>query len=138
MIESIDVNVVMRSSQSMGTHLEEQERTSSGKMYDRAGARVVKYRDTESDTVDTLEIPPRRVRMKRSGAVCSEMEFAAGESHIFDMVTELGTFNFLLRTGRVAVGIFDDRVTLDLAYDLYSDGSLISHNRVSYVINKQI
>ena len=134
MINSIDVNVNMHASQSMGTHKEDQDRVCMGKWYERNDAQVVKYKDVESDTIDTIEIRPRRVRLRRSGAVRSEMEFAAGESHIFDMDTPLGTFSFLVRTKRVAVGIYDDHLTVELAYDLYSDGALVSHNHVDYDI----
>ena len=124
----------MHASQSVGREKEEQERQADGKWYERGGAQVVKYRDSESGTVDTLEITGRRVRMKRSGAVRSEMDFAAGESHIFEMETGLGAFSFLVRTKRVAVGIYPGRITVELAYDLYSDGSLVSHNHVDYDI----
>ena len=134
MIDSADVEIKMRSSQAVGGESEKQERTCRGKWYERGGAQIVKYRDSESDTVDTLEITGRRVRLRRSGAVSSEMEFAAGESHIFDMVTKLGTFSFLIRTSRVAVGMYRDRITVELAYDLYADGSLVSHNHVDYEI----
>ena len=135
MIESVDVNVKMHAAQSMGTQKDEQDRMLPGKWYERDGVQIVKYRDNESDTVDTLEISSRRVRLKRSGAIRSEMEFAAGESHIFEMETDPGTFSFLVRTARVAVGIYGDRLTVELAYDLYADGSLLSHNHVGYDIS---
>ena len=134
MIESVDVTVIMHASQSMGAESENQDRTLAGKWYERGGAQVVKYRDSESDTVDTLEITGRRVRLRRTGAVSSEMEFAAGESHIFDMETSLGAFSFMVRTKRVAVGIYAGRLTVELAYELYADGSLVSHNHIDYEV----
>ncbi len=134
MINSKDVVVKMHASQSMGTQSDEQERECMGKWYERGDAQVVKYKDAESETIDTLEITSRRVRMRRAGAVTSEMEFAAGESHLFEMETELGNFNFLVRTRRVAVGLHEDSLTVRLAYDLYADGSLVSHNHVDYDI----
>ena len=72
--------------------------------------------------------------MRRSGSVRSEMDFAPGESHIFEMETTLGSFTFLVRTKRVAVGIYSDSITVELAYDLYADGALVSHNHVDYCI----
>ncbi len=137
MINSTDVRVDMRAGQSMGTESDKQERSCMGKRYERDGAMIVKYRDTESDTVDTLEITGRRVKMKRSGSVRSEMDFAPGESHIFEMETTLGSFTFLVRTKRVAVGIYPDLITVELAYDLYADGSLVSHNHVDYRIKSE-
>ncbi len=132
MINSKDVTVKMHSAQTMGKHRDEQARECFGKWYERDGLQVVKYRDNDSDTIDTMEISPRKIRLRRSGAINAEMEFVAGGSSIFDMATELGTFNFLVRTTRVAVGIFEDHLTVALAYDLYADGSLISHNHVDY------
>ena len=134
MINSVDVTVKMAATQSMGVHSEKQDRLCEGKWYERDGVQIVKYRDFESDTIDTMEITPRRVRVRRSGAVSSEMDFAPGESHLFEMETRLGKFNFLVRTTRVAVGIYEDHLSVALAYDLYADGSLVSHNHVDYDI----
>ena len=134
MIDSIDVILNMHSVQTMGSHRDEQDRVCFGKWYERGGMQVVKYKDDDSGTIDTMEISSRRVKLRRSGAIDAEMEFAAGGSSLFDMATELGTFNFLVRTTRVAVGIYEDRLTVALAYDLYADGALISHNHVDYEV----
>ena len=134
MINSTDVILKMHSVQTMGTHRDEQDRTCRGKWLKKDGVQVVKYRDDDSGTVDTLELYGRRVRLRRSGLINAEMEFSAGGSSLFDMATELGTFDFLVRTTRVAVGVFEDHLTVALAYDLYADGALISHNHVDYEI----
>lgn len=136
MINSIDVVVYMRATQSIDSERESFERRCPGKLFERGDAQIVKYRDAESGTIDTIEIRKRRVRIKRSGAVCSMMEFAAGESHVFEMTTELAEFGFLLKTSRVAVGMYEDRITIELVYDLFAGGELVSQNRVEYRIEE--
>ncbi|MCR5097656.1 MAG: DUF1934 domain-containing protein [Lachnospiraceae bacterium] len=134
MIDSRDVTLNMHSVQTMGKHRDEQKRQCRGKWFLRDGINVVKYRDEDSGTIDTMELYTRRVRLRRSGAINAEMEFTAGGSSLFDMATELGTFDFLVRTTRVAVGIFEDHLSVALAYDLYADGALVSHNHVDYEV----
>ena len=137
MINSVDVIVKMHATQSMGNHRDAQKRESFGKRFERDGILTVKYRDTESGTVDTMEITSRRIGLKRSGAINAQMEFAPGESHLFKMDTDLGVLDFLVRTTRVAVGIHEEIITVALAYDLYAEGALVSHNHVDYEICDQ-
>ncbi len=137
MINSVDVIVKMHATQSMGDQKDGQKRECAGKRYERDGIFTVKYRDAESGTVDTMEITPRRIGLRRSGSINASMEFAPGEAHLFKMDTELGELEFLVRTTRVAVGVHEERVTVVLAYDLYADGALVSHNHVDYEICDQ-
>lgn len=84
-----------------------------------AGGHVVENR---------LIINPEKANLYRTGSIFTEMSFLNGELTESDYITADGDINIKVRTLLYQLKIYDDRIRVELNYDLFLNDKLTSNN----------
>ena len=84
-----------------------------------AGGHVVENR---------LIINPEKANLYRTGSIFTEMSFLNGELTESDYITADGDINIKVRTLLYQLKIYDDRIRVELNYDLFLNDKFTSNN----------
>lgn len=132
--------ITIDSIQWMDHQKESEESIYRGTGYSRGDKHYIHYTEyMEGQKVSTLIIfSNHQVRIKRSGAVSSEMIFRLGEKTAFVYTIAEGSFEMGIDTEKL---IFDEQETsgsysLEIYYNLVMYGETVSHHKICIGIKK--
>ena len=75
-----------------------------------------------------LIINPEKANLYRTGSIFTEMSFLNGELTESDYITADGDINIKVRTLLYQLKIYDDRIRVELNYDLFLNDKFTSNN----------
>ncbi|MCR4869196.1 MAG: DUF1934 domain-containing protein [Lachnospiraceae bacterium] len=130
----IPCQVKLQSLQVIEAERAETEQTMSGQFYQKEDACHLLYEeDMEGKEIkNRVTIKGDTVSVKREGAVSSKMVFSAGEQNGFSYHTPYGVFQFTSDTKVLTVQKTEKELVIDITYDLFSGGELVSVNELHW------
>ncbi|MGI6108221.1 MAG: DUF1934 domain-containing protein [Lachnospiraceae bacterium] len=129
----IDTDFRAADSAAPETEEEHSEMTVSGIRRDAGKMTELRYTGTdggEAGITTAILFRGGEIRVRRSGAVSSDMQFAEGTESVGPYVTPWGKMMIRAASESVLVILDENSVEAELRYRLYSDGGLIGAYRV--------
>lgn len=98
------------------------EMITTGLYFEKNGKTYIKYEDTsldeETTTSTTIKIDDDQVSILRHGATNTQMIFEKDKEHFTPYETPFGIFEIILRTTNIEVEREDEKMTLNVAYNI--------------------
>lgn len=98
------------------------EMITTGLYFEKNGKTYIKYEDTALDedttTSTTIKIGEDQVSILRHGATNTQMIFEKDKEHFTPYETPFGIFEIILRTTEIQVDREDDKMTLNVEYNI--------------------
>jgi len=111
-----------------------------GQRYDKEGDVYLRFEEEVegAGTVkSTMRMRNGSVHITRSGGVKTAMDFKRGQDSMCLYTTPLGGLSFVISTEVLEVQIEEDRLQVDIVYDMYADGTLVSHNTLQMIAEEK-
>ena len=113
-----------------GKGWDRQKESFEGVRHERNNKVYLQFKDQLSDDEEPvpslLTIENNMVRLHRNGSFGGDMVFALGESMQIDYHTPMGVLTMELATSRADVFLSEEVVEVDLQYQIFSEGELLS------------
>lgn len=118
------------------------EMITTGLFYERNGKTYIKYEDTSLDddaiTSTTIKIGEEQVSILRHGATNTQMIFEKNKEHFTPYETPYGIFEIILRTTDIQVDKAEDKMTLNVAYNIEVNHSGITESQFIVEVTNQM
>ena len=136
-----DVLITVRGEQYFeGASPDETELLTEGTLEQTAEGWRLSYRESElvgmAGTLTTFDVFPGRVRLRRSGALNSEMIFEKGRAHTSLYEVDVGTLTVDILTDWLEVSLDEDGGTMDIRYRIAVEHTLSGKNR--FLVNVKV
>ena len=80
-----------------------------------------------------LKLKDTSLELYRAGSVKQRMLFEEGNVYCTEYHTPYGTLMLEMRTKQLNVNLLDEQISIIAEYDIYSNGSKISENRIEII-----
>lgn len=118
------------------------EMITTGLYYERNGKTYIKYEDTSLDedttTSTTIKIATNQVSVLRHGATNTQMIFEKNKEHFTPYETPFGIFEIVLRTTDIQVDREEDKMVLNVAYNIEVNHSGVTESQFIVEVTSQM
>lgn len=104
----------------------------AGKYAARENGAEIRFAETEDGNkiLTTVEINPGSIRIRKSGAVASDMYFAPNNTASLNYMTPYGELSFINKCMNLSVDFTEEGGCAEVNYDLFTGDDLIAGNFV--------
>ncbi len=116
------------------------ELQTQGKFAERDGKYYISYEETEltgfEDTVTTINVSEKRVKMSRSGKYNMKMTYEPGEKNLCYYETAYGSIAVAIDTRKIVHDLTPEGGTVMIDFLLDSDNVTFAHNQLKITVTK--
>lgn len=126
-----DVRIIIQNIQRYDDYIDKIVTNAIGNYSSFGSSHTISYRElcTGGHIVENkLVIKPENANLYRTGSIFTEMSFLNGKLTESDYITTYGDINIKVKTLLYQLKIYDDRIRVELNYDLFLNDNFASNN----------